>query len=192
MSNAFDSTNYPTKEPVVIIAGDRAAWKRTDLGADYPTASYALTYSARIEGTTTSEISISATESGSDYLIEIGKSVTGSWTVGRYHWQAYITRSSDSERVTVGTGMFEVIANADTATTDTRSHARITLTNIQTAIQAISSKTSSSYTINGRQMTYADLPKLESMRAQYQAMVNSEDRKANGTGGGKLVVKFTR
>ena len=48
MSNAFDSANYPETEPATIIAGDRIAWKRTDLGGDYPPASYALSYKARL------------------------------------------------------------------------------------------------------------------------------------------------
>ena len=192
MANLFDSTNYPEKEPDTLIAGDRIAWKRTDLGADYPPASYSLSYSARSEGTTSYEISITTTESGNDYLVQVAAATSAAWVPGRYQWQAYIIRTSDSERITVGTGVFEVKTNADTSDADTRSFARITLENLQTAIQTLSSKTASSYTINGRQMTYMDLPKLESMRAAYQAMVNSEDRKANGTGGGKLVMKLTR
>ena len=49
MANLFDSSNYPETEPANIIAGDRAAWKRTDLGIDYAPASYSLKYSARLE-----------------------------------------------------------------------------------------------------------------------------------------------
>lgn len=190
MANQFDSTNYPTKEPAQIIAGDRAMWKRTDLGSDYPSSAYTLAYSARSEGVTSYELSITTTASGLDYLVQISQATTANWIPGRYQWQAYIVRTSDSERVTVGTGVFEVKANADKSDADTRSHARITLTNLETAIQALSSKTSSSYTINGRSMTYADLTELEGLRAQYESKVRAEDRKTNGTGGGKLVVRF--
>jgi len=42
MANLFDSTNYPETEPLKIFSGDRAAWKRTDLGTDYAPASYSL------------------------------------------------------------------------------------------------------------------------------------------------------
>ena len=66
MANLFDSTNYPEKEPETLIAGDRILWKRTDLGGDYPSATYSLSYSARSEGTTSYEISITTTASGTD------------------------------------------------------------------------------------------------------------------------------
>ena len=44
MSNLFDSSNFPTTEPVELQLGDFWAWKRTDLSTDYPTAAYALSY----------------------------------------------------------------------------------------------------------------------------------------------------
>lgn len=192
MTNAFDSAYYKTTEPTEIISGDRIAWKRTDIGADYDPASYTLSYSARLEGAVATEISITASESGSDYIVEVTHTTTAGWTVGRYHWQAYITRTSDSARATLGYGVWEVKANADASTADPRSHARIVLQNIETAIQALSSRTAKAYTINGRSMTYADLPELERMRDKYRAEAAAEDRKANGTGGGKLVVRFGR
>ena len=190
--NLFDSTSYDTKEPTLIIAGDRVAWKRTDLGSDYAPASYALTYSARREGTSSNEIAITTSESGNDYIVEVAHTTTVNWIPGRYHWQAYITRASDSARVTVGTGVWEIKSNEDTSDVDPRSHARIVLENLETAIQALSSRTAKTYTINGRAMTYADLPELEDMRSRYKAEVLAEDRKANGTGGGKLVMKLRR
>jgi hypothetical protein len=192
MANAFDSTNYPEKEPEEIYAGDRVAWKRTDLGVDYPVASYELSYSARLEGTNSRLISISASESGNDYLVEVSQATTKSWVPGRYQWVAYITRTSDSERVAVEYGVWEVKANRSTSSADPRSHARKVLENIEAAIEALSSKTAKSYTIMGREMTYSDLPELLTLRKEYQAEVRSEDRKANGTGGGKVVVKFNR
>ncbi len=122
MANLFDSTNYPTTEPGEIIAGDRIAWKRSDLDSDYPIASYSLKYSARLENAGTTEIEITASESGADYIVEVGQSTTAAYTACVYHWQAYIIRSSDSERVTVDSGTWEVKANRDAATTDPRGH----------------------------------------------------------------------
>ena len=48
--NAFDSDNFATVEPEVLTIGDRWVWKRTDLGTNYPPSSYALSYSARLQG----------------------------------------------------------------------------------------------------------------------------------------------
>lgn len=190
MANQFDSTNYPEKEPAELIAGDRWVWKRTDLGTDYPPDSYALSYSARLEGSGATEIGISATEDGSDYLVEVASATTGAYTAGRYHWQAYITRSSDSQRITVDSGIFEVKDNRDSATTDPRTHARIVLDAIETAIESLASKKAKSYTVQGRSMTFADLPELYDMRRKYRAEVRAEERRANGTGGAKVVVRL--
>ena len=76
MANLFTSTNYPETEPAEIVAGDRVAWKRTDLGTDYDPSSYALKYSARLEDSGSTEIEITASESGTDYIIEVGQSTT--------------------------------------------------------------------------------------------------------------------
>ena len=67
--NAFDSDNFATVEPEVLTIGDRWVWKRTDLGTDYPPSSYALSYSARLQGAGSTAISITASESGDDYLV---------------------------------------------------------------------------------------------------------------------------
>ena len=66
--NAFDSDNFATVEPEVLTIGDRWVWKRTDLGTNYPPSSYALSYQARLQGAGSTVISITASESGEDYL----------------------------------------------------------------------------------------------------------------------------
>ena len=91
MANLFDTDNASKTEPTQIIAGDRLIWKRTDLGTDYANGSYTLKYSARLEGTGSTEIEITASASGDDYLVEIASGTTASYTAGHYHWQAYIT-----------------------------------------------------------------------------------------------------
>lgn len=192
MPNLFDSANYPDIEPLQIYAGDFVAWKRSDLNSDYSNASYTLSYSARIEDSNSRIISITASASGSDYVVAVSQSTTKSWPVGRYQWTAFITRTSDSERLALAYGVWEVLPNRATASTDPRSHARIVLLNIEAAIVALSSKTAASYSILGREMTYADLPELVTLRDKYKAEVAAEDRKANGRGGAKVVMKLTR
>ncbi len=189
MTNAFDSANYPEKEPTELIVGDRWLWKRTDIGTDYPPASYALKYALRLEGTGATEIEITANESGSDYLVEVASTTTAGYTAGRYRWQAYITRSSDSQRVTIGTGVVEVKPNRDAATSDPRSHARKMLDAIEAALEALNLGVKS-YTINNRSMTKRDIPELLDMRGKYRAEVRAEERKLNGSGGSKVVVRF--
>ena len=105
MANLFDSANYPNREPEVIIAGDFISWKRDDFVSDYDPASYALSYSARKDGAGSTSIAITASESSTSYYVEVGSSTTANYTIGDYRWQAYITRSSDSERVLVDEGI---------------------------------------------------------------------------------------
>ena len=176
MANLFDSTNYPETEPTQIIAGDRAAWKRTDLGTDYAPASYSLKYSARLEDSGSTEIEITASESGSDYIIEVGQSTTTAYTAGVYHWQAYITRTSDSERVTVDSGTWEIKANRDAATTDPRNHVKKVLDAIESVIEGRASKDQESYSIQGRSLSRTPIAELITLRDKYRAEWVREQR----------------
>ena len=76
MADLFDSANYPTTEPEVLTIGDRWVWKRTDIGSTYAPSSYALSYRARLLGAGSTNFSFVASESGTDYLIEIASSTT--------------------------------------------------------------------------------------------------------------------
>ncbi|MBT6553975.1 MAG: hypothetical protein HON50_00010 [Candidatus Marinimicrobia bacterium] len=185
MANLFDSTNYPTTEPSDIIAGDRIAWKRSDLDSDYPIASYSLKYSARLENAGSTEIEITATESGSDYIVEVGQSTTAAYTAGVYHWQAYIIRTSDSERITVDSGTWEVKANRDAATTDPRNHVKKVLDSIEATIEGRASKDQESYSIAGRSLGRTPIADLILLRDKYRTEYVREqraERVANGLG----------
>ena len=114
MADLFDSTNYPTTEPELLVIGDRWVWKRTDIGTDYAPSSYALSYNARLLGTGSTTFSITASESGTDYIVEVASSTTSSRTVGVYAWNMFITRSSDSERIALDSGKFELKDNLAT------------------------------------------------------------------------------
>ena len=71
MANKFDSTYYPSQVPTELQLGDYWAWKREDLSNDYPVASYSLSYEFNlVDGSTASNFTLTATESGDDYIIE--------------------------------------------------------------------------------------------------------------------------
>lgn len=192
MANLFDSANYAETEPAKFIAGDRLAWKRSNL-TNYPPATYQLQYSARLEGNGATEITITASGSGSDFVVEVGKATTVNYTAGVYHWQAYIVRTSDSERVTVDSGIFEVIANRDTATTDPRSKVKIGLDNIDAVMQKRSSKDQDNYTISGRSLGRTPIADLILLRKFYQKEYDKEllEKKIErGLGTNSGMVKF--
>jgi hypothetical protein len=197
MSNAFDSANYPTTEPAKLVAGDRWAWKRTDLGNDYPPASYTLKYSMRQDGAApAAEIEITATASGTAFVIEVGQSDTLSKSPGRYRWQAYIVRDSDSERITIAAGALEVVANRDSAPDDPRTHARKVLDSIESAIESLATDAVQSYTIatgsGSRSVTKRDMKELIDMRNRYQREVADEEAALRGNDNRHIGIQFVR
>jgi hypothetical protein len=192
--NQFDSANYPTTEPTKLVAGDRWAWKRSNLGSDYPPATYTLKYSLRLEGAGT-EIEIIATGSGADFLVEVSAATTAGYTAGRYRFQAYITATADAtKRLTLGTGIIDVAANRDTATGDPRSYARITLDAIEAVLQGRASKDQEEYAISSgsssrslKRTPMADLLVLrDRFREEVRIEVNAE-RIAQGLGDGRRI-----
>jgi len=194
MANLFDAANAAETEPAKIRAGDLLQWKRTDLGTDYVNSAYTLKYSARLEGTGTTEIEITASASGDDYLVSVSKTTTASYTAGVYRWQAYITRTSDNERITVDSGTWEVLENRDTSTADPRSHARIMVEKIESLLEGRADADVASYSIAGRSLTKLSIDELMAWRDRYRAEYLRElrrERALNGDGSGAIVkVRF--
>ena len=190
MANLFDTSESPETEPSEIVAGDRLIFRRTNLNTDYSNASYTLKYSARLEGTGSTEIEITASASGDDYLVEVASAVTAGYTAGRYIWQGYITRNSDAQRITIEGGSWEVIANRDSATTDPRSHPRIMVEKIEAILEGRADADVSSYSINGRSLTKIPIPELMEFRRSYKTEYLRElriERRQKGIGTGSTV-----
>ena len=191
MANLFDTGNVLTTEPATIVSGDLLQWKRTDLGTDYANGSYTLSYKARLEGTGSTVITITASASGDDFLVSVGQSTTASYTAGDYRWQAYITRNSDSERLTIDSGTFEVAANRSASTADPRSHAKTMLDKIESILEGRADGDVAAYSINGRSLTKLDITDLLMWRDRYRADYLREvhrERALNGTATGSTVV----
>ncbi|MFP6706155.1 MAG: hypothetical protein VCE75_09015 [Alphaproteobacteria bacterium] len=191
MANLFDTDNVPTTEPATIVSGDLLQWKRTDLGTDYANGSYTLSYKARLEGTGSTVITITASASGDDFLVSVGQSTTASYTAGDYRWQAYITRNSDSERLTIDSGTFEVAANRSASTADPRSHAKTMLDKLESILEGRADGDVAAYSINGRSLTKLDITDLLMWRDRYRADYLREvhrERALNGTATGSTVV----
>lgn len=187
MANVFDSANYPTTEPESLFAGDRWTWKRDNL-TDYGTG-YTLTYELTIDGGGT-PITLTASLSGSEYLIEIAAATTAGYASGDYYWVALITRDSDSERIRVSNGTLTVKPNPATSAADPRSHAKITLDAIEAVIQNRATKDQESYSIAGRSLSRMNITDLLAFRDQYRAEVRREEdaeKIAKGLGTGKNI-----
>jgi len=178
MANAFDSDNFKTVEPEVLTIGDRWVWKRTDLGSDYPTSSYALSYDARLQGTGSTAISITASESGDDYLVEVASATTAAYTAGSYSWAAYITRSSDSQRIQIDSGEWVTKTNLAADTSDPRDHDEKMLDYLETTLESLAQKLTTSYSISDRSNTLQSMSEVREQLDDYRGRVRSKTNKA--------------
>lgn len=187
MSNIFDSSNYPTTVPENLISGDRWVWKKTDL-TQYGTG-YTLTYELTKNGGAT-PITITATLSSGEYLIEVASATTAGYDAGDYSWSALITRDSDNERVRISNGTLTIKPNPATSTADPRSHARITLDAIEAVIESRATKDQESYSINNRSLSRTPITDLLALKSEYIQIVKREEdaeKIAKGLGTGKNI-----
>lgn len=180
MANLFDSTNAPQGEPFEIVAGDFIQWKREDLTTDYPSASYTLKYSARLQGGQFQEIEITA---GNNHLVQVSKSVSEGYLPGKYSWQGYIVRNSDSERILIASGVWTVLANRDQDDSDPRSHAEIMLSKIESILEGRADSDVDSYSIAGRSLSKLKPKELTDWRNYYRVEVQKEQAKLNAKNG---------
>ena len=177
MANLFDAANAPTTEPLEIVVGDFIQWKRTDIGADYPNDAYTATYVARITGGGASEITLTGTASGNDYLFTVDSATSAAFTAGYYHWQLEIVRNSDSERLVLERGTFEAIVDLDVNNVDPRTHAEIMVDKIEAVLQNRADADVSNYSINGRSLVKLSIDDLLKWRDYYRNELAMEKRK---------------
>ena len=194
MANLFDQSEYPTTEPETLTLGDRWVWKREDLGADYAPASYALSYDARLLGTGSTTFSITASESGDNYIVEVGSSTTAGYTAGTYSWAMYITRSSDSERIKLDSGKFEVVENLATSTADPRSHAAKMVDYLEATLESLAQKLTTAYSVSDRSNTLRSIEDTRGELNYYKTVYNREIQKDRALSGRKtgqnILVRF--
>ena len=187
MANLFDASNAPTTEPEVVSPGDFIQWKRTDIGGDYPPASYTATYVARITGGGNTEVQVTGTTSGSDYLFTVSSVTSADFVPGLYHWQLEIKRNSDNNRIVIDRGYFTCIADLDQNGADPRTHAEIMVAKIESILSGKADSDVASYSIAGRSLSKMSFRELTDARdyylKEYQREVIAERiRKGQGTG----------
>ena len=182
-------TTIQEKIPYTIYSGDTAIWKITDLNTDYSNSTHTLSYYFRLESTGAG-FTVNASADNDDYLITLSASTTAGKTAGIYHFIAYVTRSSDSARVTVDRGQVEIKPNLASSSADPRSHAKIMLDKIESLLEGKADKDVSSYSIAGRSLNKMSVSELLEWRNYYKAEYNRElnkMRNENGDGSGNTI-----
>ena len=196
MSNAFDRTNYPTQEPDTIVVGDRLLWRRDDLANTYSPSSFALTYEFHEDsgGGGSHKFAITATEADDTYYVEVASATTASYADGDFIWNAFITRSSDAQRIRVDTGRTTVVKNLANTNADLRSHAKKVLDAIQAVLENRASVDQSSFSIAGRSLSRMSVDELLTFRDRYKVEYLQEIKEARiknkQRSGNTIEVKF--
>ena len=177
MANLFDASNAPEREPLTVTVGDFIQWKRSDLVADYPTATHSATYVARITGGGANEIQVTGTESSPDYyLFTVTSAQSEDFVPGYYHWQLEITQAATGNRIVVDTGTFTALPDLDVNNSDPRSHAEIMLDKIESLLEGRADSDVSSYSIQGRSLAKMSITDLIEWRNYYRREVKKEKR----------------
>lgn len=192
MTNLFDRSNYPDQEPDILVVGDRWTWQRKDLADTYSPSDYALTYEFHCDsgGGGNHAFTLTATETSDNYLIEIPSATTASYNPNTYKWYAFITRTSDSERIAVDNGTTKLIDDFADTTADQRSHAKKVLDKIEAVIEGRATRKEASYSIAGRSLSLTPVSELLQLRATYRALYMNEvyrDRVRNGKPTGRTI-----
>jgi len=177
VANLFNADNAPTEEPEQFVIGDFIQWKRTDLSTDYPNTTHTMAYVARIRAGGANEITISGTNSNSDYLFTANSAATANYVEGHYHWQLEVTETSSGNRIVVTTGEWEIIPDLDVNNADPRSHTEIMLDKIETVLQGRADADVLSYSINGRSLSKMSPDELVQWRNYYKKELAMHKRK---------------
>jgi len=168
----------------LLTAGDTLNF--TAVVSDYPaTGGWTLKYhlAPRVSG---SVIDITATASGSDYLVQVSSSTTGGWAAGYYTWSAYVEKAG--ERYTVSRGQLEIRAASASmaAGVDNRTHARKVLDAIRAVIENRATLDQQEYTIGNRSLKRMTGDELQRLEKSYATRVADEETIAAGGIAGPL------
>ena len=179
------SIDVPTTEPSEVTAGDTWTWKKS-LSDFLASDSWVLTYALVKDG---KQIKLTASADGDDHLIEEVPTDTAKHDPGIYHYQAYVTKST--ERYLVGTGTIEVLPDfAQSVGYDNRSHAKKALDAIEAVLENKATQDQLSYSIGGRSLSRFSWAELIEARDRYRAEYFGEERKA-GRKSSKVKTRFT-
>lgn len=175
MANLFDAANAPTLVPTEFYVGDFVQFKITTLSSDYPNTDYTARLVSRIATGASSEFTVTATASDSDYLFTILSATSAAFTPEHYHWQIEIERNSDNERIIVDRGHWDIFTDYD-ENVDPRSFNEIMLQKLESLLKNKADSDVSSYSIAGRSLNKLGPAELLEWRDYFKREVALEKK----------------
>lgn len=174
MANLFDPAQSPTNEPLTVVVGDFIQWRRNNLGQDYPNTAYTMTYVARITAGGNTEIAVTGTNYGDEYLFTVTSEQSTNFVPGYYHWQLEAVQISSGNRIVIERGAFTAVADLDVNGSDPRTHAEIMLAKIESLLEGKADSDVASYSIAGRSLSKMSFDELIKARDDYRREVKRE------------------
>ena len=89
--------------------------------------------------------------------------------MGLYYWDAYITKNSNSERIRIDSGQWEVIGDKATDNADPRSSNQKIYEAVVAVIEGRASQDQMSYSIAGRSLSRMSIEDLVNFEGIYKA-----------------------
>ncbi len=160
--------------PILIVPGDTISWISNFTA--YNSSDYTLSWAIRGN----SSLDLIAVPYGNDFKTTITAIESETLTPGQYYYQAFLS-DSDGDRVLIGSGQIQVVANLATATApfDGRSEAQKLLDSVTAAILAITEGGAvKEYQIKDRKFTKQDLPELIKWRDKLKVEIAREQASA--------------
>jgi hypothetical protein len=171
------AAEIPFVEPAAFSVGERVQWKRTL--DDFP-ISEGWTLKYYLRGNFAHDpITLTATTSGTDYLIDITTDLTSAYPAGVYFWNAFVEKTG--YRMPVDSGRFIVTPDLSTLPTnqpyDGRSHARRCLEAIEAVLEGRSTHDQLKYALQavGRSVEKMPIADVLKLRDYYLTEVQAED-----------------
>lgn len=177
----------------LLTAGDTLNF--TAVVEDYPaTEGWTLIYRLAPRSGAGTAFTITASASGSDYLVQVAASTTANWVAGYYTWSAYVEKAGEVYTVSRGQLQIRAASSNMAAGVDDRTHARKTLDAIRAVIEGRASLDQQEYTIANRSLKRTPMADLLRLRSIYESEVRAEEAaerlNAGLPAGGKLQVRF--
>lgn len=156
-----------------LVAG--LDWNWSEAVSSYPASTHTLKY--LLKKGTNNPITLTSAADGDSHEFTIDDDLTAAYESGYYSYTAFVMEIADNDVITViGTGVVEIKKDLATVS-DARTHALTMVENLRTTIEALSTKTMDSVSIEGRNYTYTDIEKLEAMLFRYERRAGIRKKK---------------
>ena len=111
-------------------------------------------------------------------MVEVASATTAGYTAGTYSWSAFITRSADSQRIQIDSGDFVIKTKLATSTADPRTHAEKMVDHLESTLESLAQKLTTSYSVSDRSNTLTSMEDVRNQLDYYKGKVKSEISKA--------------